>query len=166
MIRLICIFTVAASALTFAIPASAASTVSVSMTFAEAAHPDYLSGCPVFPEGFCGRGQVIPFGQATEMISFGGGCDGSCDLRTITLTSGDQLVLEETFVGGVCPSGSCHHGPVEGGGTGLVTDVVIDGSGVFFGASGTLTGTVRGATSNARPAGESSVKLSGTLAYS
>lgn len=166
MIRFICTLTVAAFALTLAIPANAASTVSVSMTFAEAAHPDYLSGCPVFPEGFCGRGQVIPFGQATEMISFGGGCDGSCDLRTITLTNGDQLVLEETFVGGVCPSGSCHHGSVEGGGTGFLTDVVIDGSGVFFGVSGTLMGTVRGATSNARPAGASSVQLSGTLAYS
>ena len=166
MIRLICILTVASLSLALAIPANAASTLSVSMTFAEAAHPDYVSGCPVFPEGFCGRGQVIPFGQATEMISFGGGCAGSCDLRTITLSSGDQLVLEETFVGGVCPSGSCHHGPVEGGGTGIVTDVVIDGNGVFFGASGTLMGTVRGATSNARPAGASSVKLSGMLAYS
>ena len=66
-------------------------------------------------------------------------------------------------MGGICPSGSCHHGPVEGGGTGTLTDVVIDGSGVFFGASGTLSGTVRGATSNERPAGGSSVKLSGTL---
>lgn len=94
------------------------------------------------------------------------GCGGSCDLRTITLMTGDQLVLEETFVGGVCPSGSCHHGPVEGGGTGTLTDVVIDENGVFFGASGTLTGTVRGATSNVRHTGGSSVKLSGTLAYS
>jgi hypothetical protein len=80
--------------------------------------------------------------------------------------TGDQLVLEETFVGGVCPSGSCHHGPVEGGGTGTLTDVVIDENGVFFGASGTLTGTVRGAASNVRHTGGSSVKLSGTLAYS
>jgi hypothetical protein len=165
MARLICTLTVAALSLTLTIPAHAASTVSMSMTFAEAAHPNYLSGCPVFPEGFCGRGQVVPFGQATEMISFGGGCGGSCDLRTITLTSDDQLVLEETFVGGVCPSGSCHHGPVEGGGTGTLTDIVIDGTGLFFGASGTLTGTVRGATSNVRPAGGSSVQLSGTLAY-
>ena len=49
--------------------ASAAATVPVSMTFNEPGVPSVNSGCP---QGIssCGHGQVIPFGQATEMIVF------------------------------------------------------------------------------------------------
>jgi len=138
-------------------------TTFVSATFSEPAQVDFHDNCPAFPEGFCGTGKVRPFGQATEMIEFGAGCGGTCDLRTITLDEG-QLFLEETVVGD-CPSGSCHHGPVEGGGTGSLTDVVIGGTGLFEGATGELTGTVRGAVSNARPAGASVVQLFGTIHY-
>jgi hypothetical protein len=50
-------------------------------------------------------------------------------------------------------------------GSGTITDVVIGGTGTYAGATGTLTGTVRLAVSNARPAGSSTVKLSGTITY-
>ena len=138
-------------------------TTFISATFSEIAQVNFHGDCPVFPEGFCGTGEVRPFGHATETIAFGAGCGGTCDLRTITLAEG-QLFLEETIVGD-CPSGSCHHGPVEGGGTGTITDVVIGGTGLFEGATGVLTGTVKGATSNTRPAGASTVRLSGTIHY-
>jgi hypothetical protein len=46
-----------------------------------------------------------------------------------------------------------------------VSDVVVGGTGSYSGASGTLTGTVRAAISNARPAGADVVKLSGTISY-
>jgi hypothetical protein len=138
-------------------------TTFISATFSEPAQVNFHSGCAVFPEGACGTGEVLPFGQATETIEFGAGCGGTCDLRTITLAEG-QLFLEETVVLD-CPSGSCHHGPVEGGGTGALTDVVIGGTGLFEGATGELTGTVKGAVSNTRPAGGSAVQLAGTIHY-
>ena len=149
----------AALAIAFAAPAMASTTTPVSMTFAETAHPDFISGCPVFPDGFCGRGEVIPFGQATETIAFGAGCGGTCDRRTITLAQG-QIFIEETS-NGQCP-GSCQPNPVDRG-TGTLTDVITGGTGLFEGATGQLTGTVSGAVSNTQPAGASVVQLSGTI---
>lgn len=46
-----------------------------------------------------------------------------------------------------------------------MTDAVVGGTGIFEGATGTLTGTVSLEGSNARPAGTSTVKLSGTISY-
>ncbi len=114
---------------------------------------------PVFPDGFCGRGEVIPFGQATETIAFGAGCGGTRDRRTITLAQG-QIFIEETSTG-QCP-GSCQPNPVDRG-TGTLTDVITGGTGLFEGATGQLTGTVSGAVSNTQPAGASVVQLSGTI---
>lgn len=130
------------------------------MTFAEATHPSI--GCPGFPDVSCGAGEVVPLGQATEIVVFGAGCGGNCDLRTINL-AGDSLILEETVTSTACPQ-VCRPGPLEVG-TATLTDVVIGGTGGFAGATGTLTGTVRAAVSNVRPAGSSTVKLSGTIHY-
>lgn len=142
---------------------SATTTTFVSATFSEPAQVNFHGGCPVFPDGFCGTGRVIPFGQATETIEFEAGCDGTCDLRTITLPEG-QLLLEETVVP-TCDTEGCHrHGPIEVV-SGTLTDVVVGGTGAFEGATGELTGTVRGAVSNVRPAGASTVQLSGAIHY-
>jgi hypothetical protein len=142
-------------------PAAATTSVAVRMTFAEPVHPNVITGCAVFPEGFCGSGEVIPFGQATETIAFGAGCGGTCDLRTIVLHDG-TLTLEETAIGRCL--GACGTYPVEGGYADL-TDTIVAGTGIFGGATGTLTGTVRAAVSNARPAGASEVQLSGRIRY-
>jgi hypothetical protein len=137
-------------------------TTFISATFSEPAQVNFHSGCAVFPdEGFCGTGEVLPFGQTTETIEFGAGCGGTCDLRTITLAEG-QLFLEETVVS-TCPTGSCHAAIETVSGT--LTDVVVGGTGLFEGATGEPTGTVRGFVSNARPAGASVVQLSGTIHY-
>jgi hypothetical protein len=115
----------------------------------------------VFPEGFGGSGEVVPFGQATETIAFGAGWGGTCDLRTITLAQG-QIFLQETATG-ECAT-VCRPGPLERV-TGTLADQVVGGTGLFEGATGQLTGTVSGAVSNARPAGAIAVKLSGTIHY-
>ena len=100
------IATLAAGALLLLSPpfgsqAVAATATSVSMTLVEAVVPDIHSGCFV-PEGrLCGHGQVIPYGQATETIVFGGGCGGGCDLRTIT-PAGGSITLEETLSNVIC----------------------------------------------------------------
>src|SRR4051812_40852160 len=122
----------------FALPAqAAASTItSVKMTFTEPSATPYVTNCPVAPEGFCGSGQVIPFGRATETIQFGEGCHGACDLRTVALAGG-TLIIEETFSNPLCPSG-CSRDQLHG----TLADTVIEGTGVFAHARGSLGGTV------------------------
>jgi hypothetical protein len=129
----------------------------VSMTFAEPIHPSIT--CPGFPDVSCGSGEVVPLGQASEIVVFGAGCRGACDLRTIYL-SGGSLIFEETVTGGSCPGGVCRPGPLELG-RGDITDVLVNGTGLYEGATGTLTGTATLEGSNARPAGTSVVKALG-----
>ena len=141
--------------------AAANTTQFVTMTFAEPIHPSATT-CPGFPDAACGTGEVIPLGQATETLQFGGGCGGTCDLRTISLAGG-SLILEEAVTNPTCPH-VCRPGPLELG-RGTLTDMVIAGTGIYEGATGALTGTVTAAVSNARPAGTSIVQLSGTIHY-
>jgi hypothetical protein len=148
--------------LAFAPQAIAGTTVSLSMTFTEPVAPAFQSGdCPVFPEGFCGTGEVIPFGYATETVAFGAACGGACDLRTINLAQG-SIFIEETFSDGTC-RGSCHPSPVFPQ-SGTLTDVIVGGTGTFEGATGELNGTVRTAVGGSQPIGQSQIKLSGTIA--
>jgi hypothetical protein len=143
--------------LTLAVAAPAAAgttTVPVSMTFTEPLFPSLVKGCPVLPEGFCGSGEVIPFGHATEMIDFNAGCGGTCDLRAINLASG-SIFSDETFSNPGCP-GVCQPNRAEPS-SGTLTDTVVGGTGIFAGARGTLSGTVRG------NGPESQIKLSGTI---
>jgi hypothetical protein len=158
MRRLALLIGLLASMLAFASQAAANTTVSVSMTFAEPSVPGFKSGdCPVLPEGFCGSGEVIPLGHATETIDFGAGCGGACDLRTIYLEGG-TIIIEETFSDPQCP-GSCHGGGRGNPQSGTLTDVIIGGTGIYEGATGTLTGTVRAAGMT------SQIKLAGTITF-
>jgi|tagenome__1003787_1003787.scaffolds.fasta_scaffold20964968_6 hypothetical protein len=111
-----------------------------------------------FPDVSCGSGQVVPLGQATEVMVFGAGCGGTCDRRTINLARG-SLILDETVTDSTCPQ-VCRPGPLEVG-TASLSDVVIGGTGTYEGA----TGTVRAAISNARPAGSAVAELSGVISF-
>jgi hypothetical protein len=141
----------------FAAPALAATTTPVSMTLVEAVAPGASAGCAVLQNGtgLCGHGQVIPYGQATETILFGGACGGLCDLRTITLAGG-SITLDETFSNLDCPD-ACRHNPVAAPFSGTLTDVVVGGTGEFSGVSGNLSGSVN----TAGP--EAVIKLSGAI---
>jgi len=141
----------------FAPPAMASTTTSVKMSFTEPIVQDLNSGCPALglPDGgFCGTGVVVPYGHATEMIAFGAGCGGGCDLRTVSVAGG-SLVMDETTSNGQCP-GSCTPNPAEPV-SGSATDVIVGGTGIFSGAAGTLTG---GGTADGP---QSHVELSGTI---
>lgn len=140
-----CVLVVAVTigaALALAAP-SFASTVDVKASFTEGIAKQF--GCSVQPAGNCGAGNVLPFGSATETILFGAACGGNCDLRTITVAQG-TLMLDETFSSPTCP-GACKigHGRAGHQFSGTLTDVVVDGSGIFTNASGTLTGSVKSA---------------------
>jgi hypothetical protein len=144
-----------------AMPAAAATSVPVSMTLAESAAPlragwPGSEPCPdIGLDVNCGTGEVIPFGHATEIVSIGA-CGETCSLRWIILAQG-VIVLSETTGDFSCP-GACvsqwpHGSPVNA----PLTAVVVDGTGIFQGASGTLTGTVRAAAFQAQ------IKYTGTL---
>jgi hypothetical protein len=125
------------SSLALASPASANTTVNVKMTFAEpAVNPD----CAV-TDGFCGQGVVLPLGPATETIEFGAACGGACDLRTINLAGG-SIIADE------------YEHPTS------LSGVIVGGTGMFAGATGTYSGTVRIAHDRV-----SIVTLTGTLTY-
>jgi hypothetical protein len=154
MRRITFLFGLVVLSLAFASPAAAATAIPVKMTFTEPVIPMIKSGdCAVFPEDFCGQGEVIPFGQATETIEFGA-CGEGCDFRTINLAEG-SIFIEETFSDPACP-GACQPNPAQPS-SGTLTDVIVGGTGIFEGATGTLVGTVRAAG----PANQ--IKLSGTI---
>ena len=101
------VFAIAAVSCGLAAGAAANTTQFVSMTFAEPIHPSIT--CPGFPDVSCGSGEMVPLGRASEIVVFGAGCGGECDLRTIYL-SGGSLIFEESFTGGSCPGGVCRPG--------------------------------------------------------
>ena len=144
MRRLLLLLGFVAICLAFASQAAAGTTttVPVSMTFTEPILKDIRTGCPVFPDGFCGSGIVVPFGHATETILFGGACSGACDLRTVNLARG-SIFIDETFSNFQCP-GACQSGKRGIGfpGSGTLTDVIVGGTGIFTRASGNVSGSV------------------------
>ena len=157
MRRVLLLASLATAALAFAASASANTTVSVTMHFTEPIVPGFVQGCPVADHGFCGNGEVIPLGHASDTIEFGFGCGGSCDLRTIYLADG-TIVMEETFSDFRCP-GVCGSRGLGHPGSGTLTDTVIGGTGAYSGATGSLSGTVRFAGL------ERQITLSGTISF-
>ena len=142
----------------FAAQASAVTTVPVSMSFTEPHNPAIQSECPARGSanfGLCGNGSFLPYGHATEMIVFGTGCGGTCDVRTVTVTSG-SIVMDEQFSNPQCPGG-CKHLGLGRPNSGTLTDVIVSGTGIFAGASGNLSGTVKEAGMH------SQIKLSGSI---
>jgi hypothetical protein len=144
----------AASPLAFVSQASAATTVSVAMTFNEPKHFDFVSGCAVFlaGQGLCGSGVAVPYGHATETIVFGGCAFGAvrCDLRTVTVAGG-SIFLDEYAGNFTCENaraGAC---------VAPLNDIVAGGTGAFARATGSLSGTVTGTGP------QSQIKLQGSI---
>jgi hypothetical protein len=66
-----------------------------------------------------------------------------------------SIYVDDSFGNGTCP-GSCQQNPAEPV-SGTFTDVIIGGTGIFEGATGILTGSVKATK------GQSQVKLSGVV---
>jgi hypothetical protein len=135
--------------------AAGTTAVPVSMTFIEVFGPPQ-EGCPDLGIAFnCGTGIVVPFGAASEEIVFGVGCGGACDFREVDVAGG-SLLLDETLSDVSCP-GACASQSFNPPFRGTLSDVVVGGTGIFEGATGTLTGTVSASGKAAQ------IKLSGTI---
>jgi hypothetical protein len=142
MLRLLVVVGMVAISLVGASQAIAATTVPVSMTLTEPlkAGTPGNSVCPDIGIAVnCGSGEVLPFGHATEEVNIGV-CGDTCNIRVIDLAQG-SIVLLETITGFSCP-GVCGSQTFSPPGTISLSDVVIDGTGIFTGATGSLTGTV------------------------
>jgi hypothetical protein len=103
----------------------------------------------------------VGVGQATEAIIFGG-CGRLCDIRTISFAAGSTLVLFETPSNFQIP-GQSYHAPGNAFGhpfSVTLTDTVdgADSTGMFAGASGTLSGEAKVA------GGMAIITLSGPIA--
>jgi hypothetical protein len=152
------IVTAAAVTGVMAMPAAADTAVSVSTTLTEPLIADGAQGdCPDLDVAFnCGSGEVIPFGHATEEVLIDA-CGPGCAFRFIDLPQG-SIVLQETGSDFSCP-GACgsefpHGAPFSA----TLADVVIDGTGIFAGATGSLNGTLKATVWHAQ------IKLAGTIA--
>jgi hypothetical protein len=91
-------------------------------------------------DGLCGKGEVIPFGHATDRVLFGAACGGACDLVTIKLALG-SIFDHEVSSDPTCPGACASHGRGQPSG-GTLADTIVGGTGIFAGASGNLNGAV------------------------
>jgi hypothetical protein len=131
--------------------AGATATVSWSATFHEkVTGPSGFEPCAFGTS--CGSGEVVGFGQVGDVIAFGAGCGGGCDIRTLSFADGSTLVMDEV--------GSNFQAFGQGAFTLDLTDVVVGGTGRFRGARGSATGNVIGAN-----AGAAVIRLSGTVTF-
>jgi hypothetical protein len=131
-----------ATSLVGASQAGAATAVPVSMMLTEPlkAGTPGNSVCPDIGLAFnCGSGVVFPFGRATEEVNIGV-CGDTCNIREIDVAQG-SIVLLETVTDFSCP-GVCGSQGFSPPATISLADVVIGGTGIFAGATGTLNGAV------------------------
>lgn len=119
--------------LTFAAPATAATTLSYHASFVE------IAGA--VPGGSCGSATISELGHvAYQCVAFDA-CGSNCEVRTITFDDGSTLLMQESIVGVILP------GESSAAGTNApqfleITQTIAGGTGRFAGASGSGTGTV------------------------
>ena len=138
--------------------APASSTVAVTIKLVEPlkAPPFTFPTCPdIGVDVNCGTGEFRPFGQASEIVSINV-CGDNCTIRWISVQGG-TIVLRESLSNASCPGACVSQWPHGGPFSGTLTANVVDGSGIFAGATGTLTGSLNAA------AWEAQITYSGTI---
>ena len=104
----------------------------------------------------CGSGQVVPLGQAQDVIVF----SGAGGVRTLTFADGSTIVMDEVFSNFQFPGKSVVPPTSYGAPLTLdLSDTIVGGTGRFAGASGSASGHVEQAGAMAV------VTLSGTVTF-
>jgi hypothetical protein len=143
--------------------AGASTTIAWKATFPEQFGGPINSPFTCAPGTSCGSGEVTGLGQAQDVIVFGGGCGGTCDLRTLTFADGSTIVMEESASNFQTP-GNSGNAPGQAIGYGNpfsldLSDTIVGGTGRFAGASGSASGQVKVA------GGTAIIELSGTVTF-
>ena len=145
-----------AAASATAAPASSSVAVTIKLVEPLKAPPLTFPTCPdIGVDVNCGTGEFRPFGQAREIVSIGA-CGDNCTIRWITVQGG-TIVLRESLSDASCPGACVSQWPHGAPFSGTLTANVVDGSGIFAGATGTLTGSLNAA------AWEAQITYSGTI---
>jgi hypothetical protein len=140
--------------------AGASTTVAWKATFPEQFGGPNHSPFTCAPGTSCGSGEVTGLGQAQDVIVFGGGCGGACDVRTLTFADGSTIVVEETASNFQTPGNSQPNPNSYGNPFSLdLSDTIVGGTGRFAGASGSASGHVKVA------GGTAIINLSGTVTF-
>ena len=148
---------IATVVLATAASAGASTTTSWQATFPEVFGGPVNSPFSCAPGTSCGRGEVVPFGQAQDVIMFNG-CGNGCDVRTLTFADGSTIVMHES---GSNPREPANFNPNSFGNPFRLdlSDVIVGGSGRFAGATGSATGEVK------LQGGLAVIMLSGTITF-
>jgi len=145
-----------AAASATAVPASSSVAVTIKLVEPLKAPPFTFPTCPdIGVDDNCGTGEFRPFGQASEIVSINV-CGDNCTIRWITVQGG-TIVLRESLSDASCPGACVSQWPHGAPFSGTLTANVVDGSGIFAGATGTLTGSLNAA------AWEAQITYSGTI---
>lgn len=146
---------VAALAVTASAPAATSQPVAITIT--ESLRAPVFQTCPdIWIDRNCGTGQLRPFGQATSIVAIGI-CGDDCNIRSLTVSDG-TIVLREIVSDVTCPGACASEWPHGGAFRATLTATVVDGTGAFAGATGTLSGTLRAVAYDAQ------IKYAGAIA--
>lgn len=145
-----------AAASATAAPGSSSVAITIKLVEPLKAPPFTFPTCPDIGVSVnCGAGELRPFGHADGIVSIGA-CGDNCTIRWITVQGG-TIVLRESLSDVSCPGACTSQWPHGGSFSGTLTATVVDGSGIFAGTTGTLTGSLTAA------AWEAQIKYSGTI---
>jgi len=140
-----------------ATPAASSVPVSIKLVELLKAPPYIFPTCPDIGQDVnCGSGELRPFGRASEIVSINA-CGDNCTLRWITVQGG-TIVLREALSDLTCPGACVTQWPHGAPFSGTLTADVVGGTGIFAGATGSLTGTLTAV------AFEAQVSYAGTIA--
>lgn len=145
-----------------AVAAPAATGVPVDLHVAESlkAPPLTFPVCPdIGLDVNCGTGQLRPFGRVASIVSIGA-CGDNCNIRWITASQG-TIELHEALSDIRCPGACATEWPHGGAFYARMTATVVAGTGIFQGATGTLTGTLKAVAWQAQITYAGDVELAG-----
>jgi hypothetical protein len=161
--RLLQLVAVAAMLAAFgAVAAPAATGVPVSLHIVESlkAPPFTFPTCPdIGVDVNCGTGELLPFGRADSIVSINA-CGDNCTIRWITVPQG-TIVLREAASNISCPGACATEWPHGGAFYATMTATVVGGSGLFEGATGSLTGTLKAVALEAQITYSGEITLAG-----
>jgi hypothetical protein len=145
-----------------AVAAAPATGVPVSLHVVESlkAPPFTFPTCPdIGLDVNCGTGEFRPFGRVDSIVSIGA-CGDTCNIRWITAPQG-TIVLREIASDFSCPGACATAWPHGGSFYAILTATVVGGDGIFEGATGSLTGTLKAVALQAQITYSGEIALAG-----